>query len=106
MMELEYIVKQEKKSYYTEWDDKELRKCVDMLQTLEHDELMYLFHCNWIKNVMRKEVIKILFMDRIGDREERFKEMSTNERINEFQERGSGKSTVSRQELRHRDKEE
>jgi len=26
MTELEYIVKQAKKSYYTEWDDKELRK--------------------------------------------------------------------------------
>ena len=106
MTDLEYIIKQAKKNYYSEWDEKELRKCVDMLQTLEHDELLCLAHCTWIKNVMRKEVIKILFMDRIGDREERFKEMSTNELINEFQERGSGNISLIRQELRHRYKED
>ena len=45
-------------------------------------------------------------MDRIGIREERLKEMSTNELINEFEERQSGNITHIRQELRHRYKED
>ena len=45
-------------------------------------------------------------MDRIGIREERLKEMSTNELINEFEERQSGNITLIRQELRHRYKED
>ena len=40
MTDLEYIVKQAKKFYYVQWDEAELRKCVDMLPKLEHDELV------------------------------------------------------------------
>ena len=45
MTDYEYILKQAKKFYFTKWDDEELRKCVDMLQTLEHGELVALYHC-------------------------------------------------------------
>ena len=102
MTDYEYIVKQAKKLYYTQWSEEELRKCVDMLPALERDELVSLSHCKWIKKVMKEEIYKILYMDRIGEREERFKDMSTNELINEFKEKSCGNRTLIRQELRHR----
>ncbi len=44
-------------------------------------------------------------MDKIGEREETIKEMSTNELINEFEDRSSGNVSLIREELRHRYKE-
>ena len=106
MTDYEYIFRQAKKFYYTKWDDEELRKCVDMLPALEHDELLKLFNCRWTKKVLKEAVFNILYLDRIGKREERFKEMSTNELINEFNDRGSGNISLIRQELKHRYKED
>lgn len=106
MTDYEYIVRQAKKFYYTKWDDEELRKCVDMLPALEHDELLKLYNCRWTKKVLKEAVFNILYMDKIGKWEEQFKEMSTNELINEFNDRGSGNISLIRQELRHRYKED
>ena len=106
MTDYEYILKQAKKFYYAKWDDEELRKCVDMLQTLEHSELVALYHCKWIKKVIHEAIFNILYMDRIGEREENIKEMSTNELINAFEDRSSGNVSLIRQELRHRYKED
>ena len=105
MTDLEYIVKQAKKFYYIQWDEAELRKCVDMLPTLEHDELVRLFNCKWTKKVLKEAIFNILYMDRIGEREERFREMSTIELINDFEERSKGNVSLIRQELRKRYKE-
>ena len=55
---------------------------------------------------MKEAIFNILYMDKIGEREERFKDMSTNELINEFEERSSGNVSLIRQELRHRYKED
>ena len=106
MTDYEYIIKQAKKLYYTQWSEEELRKCVDMLPALERDDLVSLCHCKWIKKVMKEEIYKILYMDRIGEREERFKDMSTNELINEFEEKSCGNRSLIRQELRHRYKQD
>lgn len=106
MTDHEYIIKQAKKLYYTQWSEEELRKCVDMLPALERDELVSLCHCKWIKKVMKEEIYKILYMNRLGEREERFKEMSTNELINEFVNRSSGNIFLIRQELRRRYKDD
>lgn len=106
MTDYEYIFRQAKKFYYTKWDDEELRKCVDMLHALEHDELLKLYNCRWTKKVLKEAVFSILYMDKIGKREERFKEMSTNELINEFNDRDSGNVSFIRQELRHRYKDD
>ena len=105
MTDLEYIVKQAKKFYYIQWDEAELRKCVDMLPALEHDELVRLFNCKWTKKVLKEAIFNILYMDRIGEREERFKEMSTVELINDFEKRSKGNVSLIRQELRKRYKE-
>ena len=56
MTDLEYIVKQAKKFYYVQWDEAELRKCVDMLPKLEHDELVRLFNCKWTKKVLKEAI--------------------------------------------------
>lgn len=106
MTDYEYIFRQAKKFYYTKWDEEELRKCVDMLPSLEHEELLKLFNCRWTKKVLKEAVFNILYMDRLGEREERFKDMSTNELINDFNDRGSGNISLIRQELRHRYKED
>ena len=53
MTDYEYIIKQAKKLYYTQWSEEELRKCVDMLPALEREELVSLCHCNGIKKVMK-----------------------------------------------------
>ena len=108
MSDYEYIFKQAKISHFKGWDDKELRKCVDMLPDLSHEELKALFTCKWIKDTktLKYEIFKILYMDRLGKREEQMKEMSTNELINMFEERSCGNIALIRQELRHRYKDD
>ena len=108
MTNCEYILKQTKLFHYKGWEESELRKCVDMLVGLSRQELIALYTSRWLVGVktLRDEIFKILYMDRIGIREERLKEMSTNELINEFEERQSGNINLIRQELRHRYKED
>ena len=108
MTDCEYIMKQAKLFHYKGWEEGELRKCVDILVGLSRQELIALYTSRWLVGVktLRDEIFKILYMDRIGIREERLKEMSTNELINEFEERQSGNITLIRQELRHRYKED
>lgn len=55
MTDYEYIIKQAKMLYYTQWSEEELRKCVDMLPALEREELVSLCHCKWIKKVMEAQ---------------------------------------------------
>jgi hypothetical protein len=94
MTDFEYIIKQARKFHYTKWSDEELRKCVDMLVGLERQELVSLYMSKWIagEKVLKEEIFKILYADRLGKREERIKEMEINELIEEFQgkERGNG----------------
>lgn len=108
MTDYEYILKQAKLSHYKGWDEGELWKCVDMLPNLSREELMALYTSRWLKDskTLKQEIFKIMYMDRLGEREERFKEMSTNELINEFEERSTGNVSLIRQELRYRYKED
>ena len=50
MEELNYIIKQAKRFHYTNWDDSELKKCIDMLQDLNRSELVSLFTSRWISH--------------------------------------------------------
>ena len=108
MTDYEYILQQARKFHYSKWPDEELRKCVDMLPNLSREELISLTTSRWVKGgkTLKEEIFKILYMDRLGEREERFKEMSTNQLINEFEDRSSGNVSLIRQELRHRYKED
>ena len=108
MTDFGYILKQARKFHYSKWTDEELRKCVDMLPNLSRQELLSLYTSRWItgEKILKEEIFKILYMDRLGEREERYKEMSTNELINEFEERSTGNVSLIRQELRIRYRED
>ena len=107
MTDFEYIIKQARKFHYTKWSDEELRKCVDMLVGLERQELVSLYMSKWIagEKVLKEEIFKILYADRLGKREERIKEMEINELIEEFQNKKSGNVSLIRNELKYRYKE-
>lgn len=107
MTDYEYILKQARKFHYTKWSDEELRKCVDMLIGLERQELVSLYMSKWIsgEKVLKEEIFKILYADKLGKREERIKEMEISELIEEFRDKKSGNVSLIRNELKHRYKE-
>ena len=86
MTDYEYILQQAKKFHFTGWNDEELRKCVDMLVGLTHEQLFSLYTSRWLKGdkVMREEVFKCIFINSIGKREERIKNLSTDDLLEEF----------------------
>ena len=107
MTDFEYILKQARKFHYTKWSDEELRKCVDMLIGLERQELVSLYMSKWIsgEKVLKEEIFKILYADKLGKREELIKEMEIGELIEEFRDKKSGNVSLIQNELKHRYKE-
>ena len=107
MTDYEYIIKQARMFHYTKWSDEELRKCVDMLIGLERQELVSLYMNKWVsgEKILKEEIFKILYADKLGKREERIKEMDLKELIEEFQDKKSGNISLIRNELKHRYKE-
>ena len=107
MTDYEYIIKQARVFHYTKWSDEELRKCVDMLIGLERQELVSLYMNKWVsgEKILKEEIFKILYADKLGKREERIKEMDLKELIEEFQDKKSGNISLIRNELKHRYKE-
>ena len=107
MTDYEYIIKQARKFHYSKWTDEELRKCLDMLVGLDRQELVSLYMSRWIaeEKILKEEIFKILYADKLGKREERIKEMDLKELIEEFQDKKSGNISLIRNELKHRYKE-
>jgi len=107
MTDYEYIIKQARKFHYSKWTDEELRKCIDMLVGLDRQELVSLYMSRWIaeEKILKEELFKILYADKLGKREERIKEMDLKELIEEFQDKKSGNISLVRNELKHRYKE-
>ena len=107
MTDFTYILQQVKKAHYSNWNDEELRKCVDMLIGLTHEQLFALYTSKWLNGdkVMREEVFKCLYADKIGKREERIKNLSTDELIEEFKDKKSGNVSLIRNEMKFRYKE-
>ena len=107
MTDYEYIIKQARKFHYSKWTDEELRKCIDMLVGLDRQELVSLYMSRWIaeEKILKEEIFKILYADKLGKREERIKEMELKELIEEFQDKKSGNISLVRNELKHRYKE-
>ena len=107
MTDYEYIIKQARNFHYSKWTDEELRKCLDMLVGLDRQELVSLYMSKWIaeEKVLKEEIFKILYADKLGKREERIKEMDLKELIEEFQDKKSGNISLIRNELKHRYKE-
>lgn len=107
MTDYEYILQQAKKSHYSKWSDEELRKCVDMLVGLTHEQLFSLYTSKWLKDdkVMREEMFKCMYMDKLGKREERIKNLSTDDLLEEFKDKKSGNISLIRNEMKSRYKE-
>ena len=107
MTDYEDIIKQARKFHYSKWTDEELRKCLDMLVGLDRQELVSLYMSRWIaeEKILKEEIFKILYADKLGKREERIKEMELKELIEEFQDKKSGNVSLIRNELKHRYKE-
>ena len=61
----------------------------------------------WVsgEKILKEEIFKILYADKLGKREERIKEMELNDLIEEFQDKKSGNISLIRNELKHRYKE-
>ena len=107
MEELNYILKQARRFHYTKWDEYELEKCIGMMACLSRQELVLLHQSRWINGEKRikTEIFKLLFADKIGKREERIKEMRTDELIEEFLNKNSGNVALTRKELKNRYKD-
>jgi len=97
MTDYEYILKQARKAHYSGWDDVELRKCVDMLPNLSHQELISLYRSKWLdqeKN-LKDAIFHLLFDARIEERDKKIKAMNVDELIeNLHDENGYGKFIV------------
>ena len=107
MTDYEYIYQQIKKAHYSGWNDEKLRKCVEMLIGLSHEQLFTLYTSKWLKGdkVMRQEVFKCMYMGKIGKREERIRNLSTDELLEEFKDKKSGNISLIRSEMKARYKE-
>ena len=104
MSDFEYILNQAKKSHFNGWDDKELRKCVDMLPSLSREELFMLYRSKWIDDgkTIKETIFNLLFADRLGKREERIKGLETPKLIEEFKDKHSGNVSLIRSEMQER----
>jgi hypothetical protein len=104
MTDYEYIITQCRKYHFTKWDDEELRKCVDKLAGLPRQELTALYYSRWVKEdkTFRESVFNTLFKNQVGKREERIKNMSTEELIAAFREKEKGNVSLIRMEMRDR----
>lgn len=107
MTDYEYIYEQVKKAHFSKWEDEELRKCIEMLIGLSHEQLFTLYTSKWLKGdkVMRQEVFKCMYMDKIGKREERIKNLPIDELLEEFKDKKSGNIALIRNEMKARYKE-
>jgi hypothetical protein len=104
MEEMNYILKQAKRFHYTNWDDSELKKCIDMLMDLSRQELVTLYTSRWLSHnkTLKEEVFKLLFSDRIGKLNDKIREMNTDKLVEELLDKKGGMVSLARQELRHR----
>ena len=104
MTDYEYILQQVKLFHYKGWESGELRKCVDMLEGLTRQELTLLYYSRWVKDdkVFRDSVFNTLFKNQVGKREERIKNMTTEELIAAFREKEKGNVSLIRKEMRDR----
>ena len=113
MDELTYILMQVKRFQHKQWDSAELEKCKAMLGCLSRQELM-LFNKNlWISedDMLKAEIIKILYTGVIGERKERIVDMDTDDLISLFLNKKDGvvditcqdgNVALARQELKRR----
>ena len=102
MTDFEFILAQCKKYHFTLWDEKALNECREVLPSLTREELVRLYRSKWVDEKLRTTVIKVLFADKVGKREERIRNLMTKELIEEFKDKKCGNIALIRKELRDR----
>ena len=107
MTDYEYIIKQLRKCHFTGWDDKVMRECINKLPNLSRQELTSLSLSKWTKDYpsLRESIFNILFADKIGQREQRIKELDTLALVEEFKDKKNGNVSLIRSEMQNRYKE-
>jgi len=77
------------------------------MPNLSREELTALTMNRWTKEakILRENIFNILFMEQIGKREERIKNMEIKDLVEEFQDRKCGNVSLVRKEMQSRYKE-
>lgn len=102
MTDYEYILQQAKKFHYSGWDSDELRACQEVLPNLTREQLVKLYRSKWVDDKLKRTVFKVLFADKVGKREERIRNLKTEDLIVEFQDKKGGNIALIRKEMRER----
>ena len=104
MTDYEYIMAQCRKFHFTKWDENVLSDCQSLLPNLTREELLSVYRSRFLdeKHPLKQTVFKVLFADKVGKREERIKNMPTDQLIEEFKDKKSGNVALIRKELRER----
>lgn len=104
MTDFEYIIEQCRKFHFTKWDENVLRECQSILPNLTREELVSVYRNRLLdeRHPLRQTTFKVLFADKVGKREERIKNMPTDQLIEEFKDKKSGNVALIRKELRER----
>ena len=107
MTDYEYIMAQCRKFHFTKWDENVLSDCQSLLPNLTREELLSVYRSRFLdeKHPLKQTVFKVLFADKVGKREERIKNMPTDQLIEEFKDKKSGNVALIRKELRERYKD-
>lgn len=107
MTDYEYIMAQCRKFHFTKWEENVLSDCQSLLPNLTREELLSVYRSRFLdeKHPLKQTVFKVLFADRVGKREERIKNMPTDQLIEEFKDKKSGNVALIRKELRERYKD-
>ena len=104
MSNYDYVMAQCRKFRSMKWDETELRKCKELLRTLNREELLNVYRSRFLmdKHPLREAAFKVLFADKIGKREERIRTMPVEDLIAEFQDKKSGNVALARKEMHER----
>ena len=104
MTDYEYIMAQCRKFHFTKWDENVLSDCQSLLPNLTREELVSVYRSRVLdeKHPLKQTAFKVLFADKVGKREERIKNMTTDQLIEEFKDKKSGNVALIRKELRER----
>ena len=97
MTDYEYILEQCRKAHYSNWNDEELRKCVEMLPGLTREQQLSVYRSKWMahEKALKDAIFNLLFKERIGERDRRIKAMSVEELIENLHDKnGYGKFIV------------
>lgn len=109
MTDYDYIMALCRKYHFTTWNEGDLRTCINLLPKLSQQELFALSRSRWVgskslvqERMLKEEITKAIFKDKIGKRERRIKTEDTEALIAEFRDKRGGCVSLARKEHRER----